>query len=65
MGEPHCSGPRWQRSTLCADGTCAEVMLGRDGDVLLRNSQQPEVVVSLTAAEWSAFRDGVRSGDFG
>jgi hypothetical protein len=65
MSEARCSGPRWQRSARCADGACVEVMRNRDGEVLLRNSRRPEAVLHFPAAEWSAFLDGVRSGDFG
>jgi hypothetical protein len=65
MTEAPPSGPRWRRSSLCSDTTCVEVMHDRDGEVLLRNSRRPEAVVRLTAAEWSAFRKGVTSGDFG
>jgi hypothetical protein len=39
-------------------------MHNRDGEVLLRSSQRPETMLRLTIAEWSAFLEGVTSGDF-
>jgi len=53
----------WRRSSRCADTSCAEVASAPDG-ILLRSSEQPDVVVSLTPAEWTAFLAGVKAGDF-
>lgn len=35
-----------------------------DDEVLVRHDRQPATVLRLTAAEWSAFRDRVTSGEF-
>jgi hypothetical protein len=53
----------WTRSTFCSDGTCVEVAHDQ-GDVLVRNSQQPDGVVRFTASEWEAFKRGVLGGEF-
>ena len=52
----------WQKSTFCNNGSCLEVAhLG----VALRNSTDPDgPVVVVTVAEWAAFLEGARRGDF-
>ncbi len=53
----------WRRSRFCQSGECAEVT--RQGNaILLRSSTDPAAVVRLTAAEWRAFAQGVRAGEF-
>jgi hypothetical protein len=53
----------WRRSRFCQGGECAEVT--RLGDtIFLRGSADPATVVRLSAAEWQAFAQGVRSGEF-
>jgi len=47
----------WRRSTKCASGSCVEVAK-TDGRVLVRNSDEPDTVVSFSLDEWSAFIDG-------
>ena len=53
----------WRRSSRCADAACVEVAAASDR-ILLRGSEEPRVVVSLTPAEWTAFLAGVKAGDF-
>ena len=65
MNDEHRDEFEWRRSSRCADGACAEVMDDGAGGVLLRSSLHQEVVVRLTVDEWSAFRAGVKRGDFG
>ena len=55
--------PTWLRSNFCASGTCVEVA-EVDGRFLVRNSSEPDVVVSFTKDEWVAFMAGARSGQF-
>lgn len=43
---------------------CVEVARLDDGRVLVRNSVDPGVRLSFDAAEWNAFLDGLRAGDF-
>jgi hypothetical protein len=52
------------RSSFCNSGSCVEVGRGDCGEVLVRNSDYPELVVTFTSAEWHAFLMGVRSGKF-
>ncbi|MFG1604352.1 DUF397 domain-containing protein [Actinoplanes sp. NPDC049265] len=54
---------KWERSSFCANGTCAEV--ASDGEfVYLRNSQEPGTVIKLDRAEWAAFRAAIVDGQF-
>lgn len=53
----------WRKSSYCANSECAEVT--RDGDrILVRSTLSPEVVVTLTAAEFRALRKGIQAGEF-
>lgn len=53
----------WVKSSFCADKTCVEACW--DGElVLVRDSKHPERVLSFTRAEWSAFLDGAKAGEF-
>ena len=63
MSEACRSGPDWRRSARCADGACIEVMRDSVGDVLLRSNRRPEVVLRMTAGQWSAFVSSVAHGD--
>jgi hypothetical protein len=63
MTEPHRT-LSWYRSSTCSDIACAEI--ASDGnEIYLRDSKSPDgAVLRFTRAEWEAFRDGVRIGDF-
>lgn len=53
----------WKRSTYCDTQTCVEVAI--DGDtVYVRNSNQPNKVVTFTREEWDVFRAGINDGEF-
>jgi Domain of unknown function (DUF397) len=54
----------WHRSSACADRSCAEV--ATEGDyVYVRDGKVPDVaILRFTRAEWEAFLDGVKLGDF-
>jgi hypothetical protein len=54
---------RWRRSSRCSAGTCVEVGVD-EANVWVRNSQQPETAVLLSASEWTAFVAGVKDGEF-
>lgn len=55
----------FRSSSFCAVGTCVEVAHADDGDVVLRDSKEPVVVLRFTSDEWSAFVRGVVAGEFG
>ncbi|GAB2613248.1 hypothetical protein Aab01nite_69300 [Paractinoplanes abujensis] len=57
--------PKWYRSTRCSGGTCVEVAPAQNGNVLIRDSKDPEgPALSFTEDEWLAFVAGVKAGDF-
>lgn len=47
----------WQRSSQCPSGNCVEVAKA-DDRILVRNSADPEIVVTFTHDEWTAFLNG-------
>ena len=54
----------WIKSSYCNNGTCVEVGIG-SVEVAVRDSKDPDgSVLAFTLAEWEAFLDGVRSGEF-
>lgn len=55
-----CAEVAWTRSTYC---DCAEVAVKPD-QVLVRNSQRPDVVVEFDVDEWTAFIHGAQMGEF-
>jgi hypothetical protein len=55
---------QWRRSSACESGGCLEMAQSGEA-VLIRKSDAPEEVLSVSRLEWSAFLAGVRSGDFG
>ncbi|MCK9898061.1 DUF397 domain-containing protein [Frankia sp. AgB32] len=57
----------WRTSSASngAGGMCVEVALDLDGDVAVRHSMRPtDAVLTFTPAEWDAFLDGARNGEF-
>jgi hypothetical protein len=55
----------WRRSSGCVGGDCVEVAPLPGGGVAFRNSHDPDgVTLRYTRAEWDAFTDGVRKGEF-
>jgi len=63
MGGSVDRGLAWRKSRACSDSACIEV--ARDGDVVLvRNSERPADITRHTRAEWTAFVDGVKTGEF-
>ena len=57
--------PQWKKSSRCdmSGPNCVEV-LNTDGVVSVRNSQRPEFMTSFDRAEWRAFVEGVKAGEF-
>lgn len=55
---------RWRKSSFSADtGACVEV--AEEGDwVLLRESDDPDVVVRTTRRKLRAFLEGAKAGEF-
>jgi hypothetical protein len=57
------SPPPWRKASYCQAGECAEVA-EEDGEILLRSTRAPGIVVRLTGAEWQAFTKAVTAGEF-
>ena len=53
----------WRKSSRCGNTTCVEVAKGNDG-VFVRDSKNPELVLSFTPQEWTAFIDAAADGEF-
>lgn len=61
------TGAVWHKSTRSGGngGDCVEVAGNLAGIVAIRDTKDPGgAVLVFTPAEWSAFLDGVRAGDF-
>jgi hypothetical protein len=57
----------WVKSSYSGpQGNCVEVARLSDGSVAMRNSRHPDgPALVFTSAEWEAFLNGARSGEFG
>ncbi|MFE7426421.1 MULTISPECIES: DUF397 domain-containing protein [unclassified Streptomyces] len=54
----------WRKASFSADtGSCVE-LAEQDGDILLRESDDPEVIVRTTRAKLRAFLAGAKAGEF-
>lgn len=58
-----CVETRWMKSSACTYGDCVE-MRSCDGHVQLRDSKNPEVVLTITPDDWQAFLVGVKRNEF-
>ena len=58
-------GLAWQKATRSAhNGACVEVR-GTNDEIQVRDSKNPSgSVLSFTPAEWDAFLDGAKKGEF-
>ncbi|HET6952303.1 MAG TPA: DUF397 domain-containing protein [Acidimicrobiales bacterium] len=58
--------PTWHKSTLSGDqGNCVEVARLGDGTTAVRDSKHPDgAVLTFTSAEWVAFIEGAKRGEF-
>ena len=56
--------PQWRKAKRCGTNACVEV--AKVGDqYLVRDAKHPEhAPLRFADAEWAAFVDGVRGGDF-
>ena len=52
----------WRRGR-CTSGTCVEVAKVAD-QVLVRDSKDPDVILSFSPDEWDAFLDAAATGEF-
>jgi len=64
---PSIDGPSfaWRKAQRSiGNGACVEVT-SMNGMVAMRNSRDPRgAILTYTAAEWSAFLDGAKNGEF-
>lgn len=56
----------WFKSSRSGqNGACVEVLHEVDGGTLVRHSKAPDgAQLAFTEAEWSAFIDGAKAGEF-
>ena len=55
----------WRKASASnSQGNCLELAKGPNGEILLRESDDPELVVETTPDKLGAFFDGVRKGEF-
>jgi hypothetical protein len=56
----------WRKATASGNGACVEVAVLAEGSgVAVRDSKDPNgPVLHYTNAEWRAFLDGARNGEF-
>lgn len=58
---------KWRRSSACYDAACVEVAAAgcACGCIRVRsNLINPDLSLTFTAAEWTAFLAGVKAGEF-
>ncbi|MFD8967481.1 DUF397 domain-containing protein [Streptomyces sp. NPDC059568] len=56
---------KWQKSSFSGGGgeQCVEVAL-HNGEILMRESDDPNVVTTTSQAKFTAFIKGVKAGEF-
>ncbi|MEU6174541.1 DUF397 domain-containing protein [Streptantibioticus parmotrematis] len=57
-------GITWRKSSFSTDSTNCLELASQDGQILLRESDEPGVVVRTTPEKLAAFLLGVRAGEF-
>jgi Domain of unknown function (DUF397) len=57
----------WRKATASnPSGNCVEVAVTPEGHTAVRHSKFPDGnILVYTQAEWAAFQEGVRAGEFG
>ena len=63
MGHEPEGMPTWHRGRPCDAGNCVEIAAAGE-DVLVRSSQSPSVLVTLTRGEWAEFLASAKAGLF-
>jgi hypothetical protein len=53
----------WQKGRPCDGGACVEIAVA-DGQVLVRSSVNPGLLISLSRDEWQEFLASAREGWF-
>ena len=57
-------GLAWRKSSYSSDGTCVETAI-TPSHILVRDSKNPNgQVLTFNFAEWKAFLQGVKAGEF-
>lgn len=54
-------------AALCRDNrvnNCPEIAINVPGIVAIRDSEKPDTVVTMTAAQWVTLADAVKAGEF-
>lgn len=56
---------QWRKSSFSTDaeGNCLELAT-QGGEILIRESDNPEVIVKTTSAKLAAFLTGAKAGEF-
>lgn len=54
----------WFRAVSCEDGSCVEVASASDCVAIRDSKDQDGPMLRFTRAEWVAFLDGAKAGDF-
>jgi hypothetical protein len=54
----------WRRSQFCGGGACVEVARSNDSYFVRDSKTVQSPVLRFTEAEWRAFAQGMRAGDF-
>ncbi|HEY7223302.1 MAG TPA: DUF397 domain-containing protein [Micromonosporaceae bacterium] len=55
----------WRRSQRCGQGSCVEVAEGRGGEVLVRDSKDPDgVTLHIDRETWRAFINDIKQSRF-
>jgi hypothetical protein len=63
VGDVPAGEPTWRVGRRCESGACVEVgVLGEV--VVVRSSEAPDVIFSISKAEWRDFLTGAKEGVF-
>lgn len=57
------SGTDWRKSSRCESAHCVQIRPLADGSVLLGSTKEPGDLL-FTKAEWDAFVEGAKAGEF-
>ncbi|WP_424212456.1 DUF397 domain-containing protein [Streptomyces sp. BI20] len=58
------SEPKWQKSSYSTDTNACVEVAAHDGNIVMRESDDPEFVVTTTPAKLRAFILGIKAGEF-